>query len=177
MASITHYDVLEISRGASTEEIKTAYRALAHASHPDKHPGNTDAEKRFRDITEAYDILGDHSRRLAYDLTLKPPKTIGELLLQHPDGKKTLEHFFETAPAAPHIGEDVGMVVRISRELLKKGGFVEITLNRRGNDGEQTLSIQIPPDTDKTPWCRIPNLGKPGKNWGSTGDLYIIFQP
>jgi len=71
----------------------------------------------------------------------------------------------------------VSIFLKNLKMFLKKGGFVEITLNRRGNDGEQTLSIQIPPDTDKTPWCRIPNLGKPGKNWGSTGDLYIIFQP
>ena len=176
MASITHYDVLGISQEASQKEIRTAYLALAHASHPDKHPKDPNAGRRFLEISAAYDVLSDPSLRRAYDLALKPPKTIEELLLQHADGKRALEHLFETAPAAPHHGEDIGMIVSIPLELLKHGGVFELVFFQKDEE-KQALTIQIPPKADQTPWCRLPNLGNPGKNGGSIGDLFLFFQP
>lgn len=61
------YAVLGISRDASQDDIKKAYRKLAKKYHPDLNPGNTDAEQKFKDISQAYDILGDPGKRKRYD--------------------------------------------------------------------------------------------------------------
>jgi len=64
----TYYDILEISREAPIEEIRTAYRRLAVKYHPDKNPGDKVAEDRFKQISEAYQVLADLEKRQLYDL-------------------------------------------------------------------------------------------------------------
>jgi molecular chaperone DnaJ len=61
------YSVLGVTRQASVEEIKKAYRKLALKHHPDRNPGSKDAEERFKDIAEAYDVLSDSKKRAEYD--------------------------------------------------------------------------------------------------------------
>jgi hypothetical protein len=67
-----YYAVLGIPATATPADIKRAYRKLARAHHPDTNPGNKDAARRFRLITEAYDVLSNPERRKAYDAT-RPP--------------------------------------------------------------------------------------------------------
>jgi molecular chaperone DnaJ len=62
-----YYGALGVSQGADAAEIKKAYRKLAQELHPDKNPGNTEAESRFKDVSEAYDVLSDTKRRAEYD--------------------------------------------------------------------------------------------------------------
>jgi molecular chaperone DnaJ len=64
----TYYEILEISREAPLEEIRTAYRRLALKYHPDKNPGDKVAEDRFKQISEAYQVLADPEKRQLYDL-------------------------------------------------------------------------------------------------------------
>jgi len=61
------YRVLGVSRGASAEDIKKAYRKLARRYHPDVNPGNKEAEERFKEISQAHDILSDPDKRKLYD--------------------------------------------------------------------------------------------------------------
>ena len=61
------YEVLEIKREASADEIKRAYRQMALKFHPDRNPGDQEAERRFREAAEAYDILSDAQKRQRYD--------------------------------------------------------------------------------------------------------------
>ena len=61
------YEVLGVARDASPDEIKKAYRKLARRFHPDVNPGSADAEKRFKDIQEAYSVLSDGEKRKQYD--------------------------------------------------------------------------------------------------------------
>lgn len=67
MSKRCYYEVLQVTRTVEYEEIKKSYRKLAVQHHPDKNPGDTSAEERFREIAEAYDILGDAEKRAAYD--------------------------------------------------------------------------------------------------------------
>ena len=62
-----YYEVLGVGRNASTEEIKKAYRKLALQYHPDRNPGNKDAEEQFKEAAEAYEVLGDAQKRQRYD--------------------------------------------------------------------------------------------------------------
>src|SRR5919108_1236240 len=62
-----YYAVLGVPRTASDDEIKKAYRKLAMKYHPDRNNGSKEAEERFKDITEAYDVLRNPEKRAAYD--------------------------------------------------------------------------------------------------------------
>jgi molecular chaperone DnaJ len=64
----TYYEILEVSRESILEEIRTAYRRLALKYHPDKNPGDKVAEDRFKQISEAYQVLADPGKRQLYDL-------------------------------------------------------------------------------------------------------------
>ncbi len=61
------YSVLGVERSSSTDEVRKAYRKLARKYHPDVNPGNDAAEERFKEISEAHDILGDEDKRKLYD--------------------------------------------------------------------------------------------------------------
>ena len=67
MAKRDYYEVLGLSREASTDEIKKAYRKLAMKYHPDKNPNNKEAEEKFKEIAESYAILSDEQKRAKYD--------------------------------------------------------------------------------------------------------------
>jgi molecular chaperone DnaJ len=62
-----YYKVLGVSKDAKPEEIKKAYRKLARDNHPDQNPGNADAERRFKEISEANDVLSNEAKRKEYD--------------------------------------------------------------------------------------------------------------
>ncbi|PPS00246.1 hypothetical protein GOBAR_AA20409 [Gossypium barbadense] len=67
IAGKSYYDILQVPKGASDEQIKRAYRKLALKYHPDKNPGNEEANKRFADINNAYEVLSDSEKRGIYD--------------------------------------------------------------------------------------------------------------
>src|SRR5258706_13724575 len=62
-----YYKVLGVNEDAASKDITKAYRKLARSSHPDTHPGDDAAEERFKEVSAAYDVLGDEAKRKEYD--------------------------------------------------------------------------------------------------------------
>src|SRR5579859_598522 len=67
MAKQDYYEALGVGREATPDQLKKAYRALAMKFHPDRNPGDKAAEHKFKEISEAYDVLKDDQKRAAYD--------------------------------------------------------------------------------------------------------------
>jgi len=67
MSKRDYYDILGLSRSATADEIKKAYRKLAIKYHPDKNPGDKEAEEKFKEAAEAYEILSNQEKRQRYD--------------------------------------------------------------------------------------------------------------
>lgn len=92
-----YYKILGVERNASKDEIKRAYRKLALKTHPDRNPGNKKSEERFKEINEAYQVLGDPDKRARYD-------QLGESYDQWqrggaPAGGFNWEDWFTTSPS------------------------------------------------------------------------------
>ena len=62
-----YYEILNVERTATDTEIKAAYRKIAIKYHPDRNPGNKEAEEKFKEAAEAYDVLRDPQKRQQYD--------------------------------------------------------------------------------------------------------------
>src|ERR1700693_5298497 len=67
MAKQDYYATLGVARNASADDLKKAYRKLAMQHHPDRNPGDKKAEEKFKELSQAYDILSDEQNRAAYD--------------------------------------------------------------------------------------------------------------
>ncbi len=67
MAKRDYYEILGVSKGASKEEMKKSYRKIALKNHPDRNPDNKEAEERFKEAAEAYEVLSDDNKRARYD--------------------------------------------------------------------------------------------------------------
>ena len=67
MAKRDCYEILGVSKDVSDSDLKKAYRRLAMKCHPDRNPGDSEAEEKFKELSEAYEILADSDKRAAYD--------------------------------------------------------------------------------------------------------------
>ncbi|HJQ20971.1 MAG TPA: molecular chaperone DnaJ [Gemmatimonadaceae bacterium] len=129
-----YYDVLEVPRTASDEEIKAAYRKLAMRWHPDRNNGSAESEERFKALTEAYDVLRDPNKRAAYD-------RYGEAGLRGAAGGAGFHHF-DLSEALNVFMRDFGFgggFGSIFGEAPRQGGSV-----RAGADVKVTIALTLP---------------------------------
>jgi len=150
MAERDFYDVLGVPKGASLEEIKRAYRKLALKNHPDKNPGDKQAEERFKEATIAYEVLSDPKRREEYDNRGHrsyakqharevefDAMDLEDLLGRHADLFGGLfGRAFHAEHPVPRRGHDVEAEVLISLRTAASGGRVELSI--RGDTPCQT---------------------------------------
>ena len=92
-----YYEILETTRTATADEIKKAYRKQALRYHPDRNPGNAEAEKKFKEISEAYEVLSDDKKRQLYDRYGKEGvQGMGGAHPGHPGGFSSMEEALRT---------------------------------------------------------------------------------
>jgi DnaJ-class molecular chaperone len=167
MADVDYYALLGILRNADVKTIRRAYQKKARECHPD-HAGPKGTEA-FRLITRAYEILSNPDKRVEYDKGFQPITSIADLFRRRREGKKIMEIMLPTAPAAKQIGPDMYMAVAVSKETLRTGGSITITLPK-----DQTeFVLNIPPNAEALSWCRMPFMGYEGRNGADAGDLWI----
>ena len=115
-----YYAILGVSKDATQEEIKRAYRRLALEYHPDKHPGNKEIEERFKEINEAYAVLSDPEKRAAYDRG----QEVGEFSWS--DLFSLFEQVFGIRPGRTPRGEDLEAEVEVELKDLLTGKEAEV---------------------------------------------------
>ena len=123
MADFDYYKELGVSRDASLEEIRAAFRRLAAKHHPDRNPGNKAAEREFKRLAEAYDVLSDAQKRAAYD------RGGAERVRSSPGFRR----FDSTSDVFRSFGDILG-------DLFAEG-VPEASPGRRGEDYETELSL------------------------------------
>ncbi len=176
------YDVLGVSRNATDDEIKKAYRKLARKYHPDLNPNNKEAERKFKEINEAYSILSDKEKRSQYD-------QFGKSGFQEGFSQGGGFHFdFSDAAGGFDIGdlfEDLmgGTGRRYGSAYARKGADIQYKMSLdfkdaiRGttislNINNENIKVKIPPGIKDSSKLRVKGKGRLGP--GGRGDLYII---
>ena len=190
-----YYEILGVERGASPDDVKRAYRRLARKYHPDVSK-EADAETRFKEVGEAYEVLKDPGKRAAYDRFGKDWKH-GQEFRPPPgwerrfdfggdgfSGASGFSDFFEAlfgqgrSPGgfqgahgpvrARARGGDRNAKIEIPLEDAYRGATRTITLHNG-----RTLSVRIPRGITAGQRIRLSGQGAPGMGGGSTGDLYL----
>lgn len=181
------YDVLGVKRGATAEQVKSAYRGLAKEFHPDLNPDDPIVEQRFKEISQAYAILGDKERRARFDRgELNADGTArgfgggrGGFGGGGPFAGGAAEDIFADlfgrkrarAKTVRMKGKDVNYAVRVGFLDAARGARRRVTLF----DGK-SIDVTIPPGTEDGQTLRLRGQGMPGMGGGQSGDAFIEVQ-
>jgi curved DNA-binding protein len=190
-----YYQVLGVSRGATDQEIKQAYRKLARKYHPDINPGDKAAEAHFKEVNEAYETLSDKEKREKYDRfgsDWKRYEQAGGPGFDYGNGPTDFSDIFETlfggrsgrpagAPGAPGGfnvrmgGQDVDQQAEITLEEAFAGTQRSLQF-ANPNGTPRTITVKIPAGVDTGNRVRVPGEGGPGLNGGQKGDLFLVVK-
>ncbi len=195
-----YYKTLGIGRNASGDEIKRAYRKLAHKYHPDVSK-QADAEARFKEINEANEVLKDPEKRAAYD-ALGGQWRAGQDFRPPPDGFRSrhdfhfntdnngdFSDFFSSIFGGPSgrsggfrssRGNDRTLRVKITLEQAYRGATQRLELPADGQPGTgqnvgdtRSLNVRIPAGVTQGQKIRLAGQGQAGAFGGAKGDLYL----
>jgi curved DNA-binding protein len=197
-----YYQVMDLPRDASADDIKRAYRRLARKYHPDVSK-EADAEDRFKELGEAYEVLRDAEKRAAYDALGKNWKD-GQEFRPPPDWQQSFHmgeesfgggagfsDFFESlfggggrAGAQFHArGQDLRVRIPLTLDEAYEGttrtlnlAVPEVDASGRVTRRERTLSVKIPAGVAEGQRIRLPAQGGQGVGRGPAGDLYATIE-
>lgn len=192
-----HYQILGVSRTATSEDIQKAYREMARKYHPDLHPDDDAAKEQFKKVQTAFDVLNDPSKREMYDRYGSSFEGVGaggggggwspqgQAGGFQSGGEVDLESLFggggfadlfgggkrrtRRNPRTP--GEDITANIRIPFQLAIDGGKTEVRFER--DNKHETLSITIPQGIPDGSRMRLRGQGRPGRGGGAAGDLLL----
>lgn len=196
MAFIDYYEVLGISKNASAEDIKKAYRKLARKHHPDLNPNDAAAHKKFQQINEANEVLSDPEKRKKYDKYGKDWEHADQFEKAQPSGGGNYRSYGDGGAAGAGY-DDQDFSSFFSSMFGEGGGGRSRQTKFRGQDynselrlglrdsytkHQQTLvvngknvRITIPAGVENGQVIKLKGYGAPGVNDGPAGDLYITF--
>lgn len=194
MEFIDYYKVLGVSQSASEKEIKSAYRKLARKYHPDLNPNSADAERKFKQVNEANEVLSDPEKRKKYDQYGKDWQhaeefekarksraqqgDFGEYTYSSGEGHD-FSDFFESMFGSFSGGRGrrargfKGADYNAGLELDLREAYR--THKRTLNVGGRSIRITIPAGIEDAQTIKIKGYGGPGANGGPDGDLYLTF--
>ncbi len=188
-----YYEILGVARSATQEDIKKAYRQQAKKYHPDANPNNPEAERRFKEINEAYEILGDPQKRSQYDAFGSGqgfggfrPNAGGQTYVDMENLADLFSSMFGGAGAGSTRGQaganrtytrvnqmrgqDIEQPVSISLKEAYEGTTRIVTRN-----GQQK-KVAIPPGSTDGTKVRLSGEGSPGAFGGTAGDLFLVVE-
>ncbi len=182
-----YYEVLGVDRNVSQSDLKKAFKRLAIKYHPDKNPGNKEAEDKFKEAAEAYEILSDPSKRTTYDQFGHQGvnSSFGQSGFRNVDINDIFNNIFGGDEIfgdifgdifgggmrrGPRRGRNIQMSLDLSLEDAVFGKSIEITLpNTR-----KKVSVNIPAGVDTGNKIRLSGEGEPSQYGGDNGDLFIV---
>jgi curved DNA-binding protein len=198
MDYIDYYKILGVSKSASAEDIRKAYRKLARKYHPDLNPENKDANKMFQQINEAHEVLSDPDKRKKYDQYGKDWQHADQFAQQQRTRRQTSQQQYGAGPAGDTFGNEFDgdfssfFESLFGRQERQPGGArfrgqdyqAELQLNledvmqthqRTLNLNGKNVRITIPAGVENGQKIKLKGYGAPGINGTQPGDLYITF--
>ena len=189
MAKRDYYEVLGIDKKADDKAIKRAYRKLAKKYHPDTNPGDKQAEQKFKEVTEAYNVLGDEKKRKLYDqygFAAFEEGAAGGAYGGAGSGFGGFQGGFGGnggfkqsygsgfgGGSFKSKGQDLHAEIRVSFEDAAFGCEKVINLSSGQGTPAQSLKVRVPAGIEDGKSIRLRGKGGPGMNGGEAGDLLL----
>lgn len=175
-----YYAILGVDKKADAATIKKTYRALARELHPDKTKGDKKLEDRFKEVSEAYEILSDDKKRAEYDQAREMFQSgafrsggqqfSGDFSDLFGNGGDIFSQLFG-GRRGPRKGQDIQTEVSISFRDALFGKEVDLRLAGQGN-APHTITVRIPAGVNDGAKVRVKGRGAPGE--AGPGDLYVL---
>ncbi len=176
-----YYAILGVDKKADAATIKKTYRSLARELHPDKTKGDKKLEDKFKEVSEAYEILGDDKKRAEYDQAREMFKSgafrggggqqfSGDFSDLFNNGGDIFSSLFG-GRKAPRKGQDIQTEVSISFRDALFGKEIDLRLSGQGN-APHTITVRIPAGVTDGAKVRVKGRGAPGE--AGPGDLYVL---
>ena len=202
--ALDYYAVLGVKKNASADELRKAYKKLSRENHPDRKPNDASASEKFKQVQEAWDVLGDATKRQQYDQfgsAFGPngpqfqqgqrrggagPVDFQEMFGGNVDLSDLLGGMFGGGTGGSPFGQQAGRrgraaqganieaEIEIPFVVATEGGMQDLQLDSAGK--HERLSVKIPPGVSTGSVIRLAGQGQAGRGGGPAGDLLVTIK-